>query len=96
MMYDYNEEDILYISNSIYYKLFLRSRLMKITKIGDCFLSRKNGNHLLCVVSMLDDFCSIKILGLNETFAMPLYRLQKLVRLGNLYENETLKILFDK
>lgn len=79
-----------------YFYILIGRRFMTKVKIGDCFLSKKSGNNLICVISILDDFCSVKILGMNETFSIPIYRLVKLTYLGNMYESDVLKILFDK
>lgn len=96
MIYDYDVDEMHYIVHSIMYRLFKKRKLMKKYNIGDCFLDNRKGKHIIIITSILEDFCSVKFLGINQTYSFPLYRLEKLTRLGNVYQDEVLKILFQK
>lgn len=94
-----NYKELHYIFYSYFYKWIYKRVLMIKYKIGDCFVDKhptSSKENFIYIVSIDQDFCSIKFIESNYTFTIPLYRLDKLKKIGNIYQDEKLKILFFK
>lgn len=74
--------------------------MLKDVEIGDCFIDSRglNKKDLLLIINKNSNydniFVGIKLLKSGDILSLPIHRLTKLTKIGNIYKDEILKILF--
>lgn len=91
-------EELYYLAFSLRYKFFTKRWLMIKYKVGDCFIDKnaKDKDNFIYITAIMEDYCDVKFTLSNAKYHVPLYSLRNLVKVGNIYKDENLKILFLK